>query len=333
MNENYPIPAETLLQTLDELFSHLGHDRIAALLREADVSIEWEEHDNWNGGIDYYALDLKVPVVTFASVDAKRDAIEKLLLQKACAVTRQFDRDVIRRVRIIPETRTSGRPNARDLSPDVIRRIWEHDGFRLFITHRAQEKLDAAQLKMKLSPYGVCGFVAHQDIEPNQVWQTEIERALVSMHALVALITPGFDASVWCQQEIGFALGRGVPVIPLRLGAADPHGFIGQIQALTADLTNPTVIAGTLVDTLLKDGRMSAMMRERLVREFESVKTWETARLLRPKLLSITEFDDGQLTRIQKALSENEKVATAYGVPEAINQILTRHGHSSASPK
>jgi hypothetical protein len=72
MNENYPIPAETLLQTLDELFSHLGQDRIAALLREADVSIEWEEHDNWNGGIEYYAFNLKVPVATFASVDVKR---------------------------------------------------------------------------------------------------------------------------------------------------------------------------------------------------------------------------------------------------------------------
>ena len=332
MNENYPIPAETLLQTLDELFSHLGQDRIAALLRQADASIEWEEHDNWNGGIEYYALNLKVPVATFASVDANRDAVEKLLVEKVGAVTRQFDRDVISRVRIIPETRAAGRPSARDLSPDVLRRIWERDGLRLFITHRAQEKLAAAELKLKLFPYGVCGFVAHQDIEPNQIWQAEIDRALVSMHALVALTTPGFDSSVWCQQEIGFALGRGVPVIPLRLGS-DPHGFIGRIQALTADLANPGGLASTLVDTLLKDDRTSPMMKERLVREFENVKTWENARLLRPKLISINDFDDGQLTRIEKALSENEKVATAYGVPEAIKQLLMRHGHSSANPK
>ena len=258
-----------------------------------------EEHDNWNGGIEYYVLDLKVPVATFASVDAKRDAIEKLRYRRCALLPASLPRCMIRRVRIIPETRTTGR-NARDLSPDVICRIWERDSFHLFITHRAQEKLAAAELKMKLSPYGVCGFVAHQDIEPNQVWQTEIERALISMHALVALITPGFDSSVWCQQEIGFALGRGVPVIPLRLGS-DPHGFIARIQAVTADLTNPTLMAGTLVDTLIKDGRMSAMMRERLVREIESVKTWENARLLRPKLVSITDFDIAQLTRIEKA--------------------------------
>jgi hypothetical protein len=50
MDDIYPVPVETLLQTLDELFSHLGQDRIAALLREADGSIEWEGHDNWNGG-------------------------------------------------------------------------------------------------------------------------------------------------------------------------------------------------------------------------------------------------------------------------------------------
>ncbi len=68
------------------------------------------------------------------------------------------------------------------------------------------------------------------------------------------------------------------------------------------------------------------MMRERLVREFESAKTWETARLLRPKIVSITEFSDAQLSRIEKSLTENEKVATAYGVPEAIKQLLARHG-------
>ena len=326
MDDIYPVPVETLLQTLDELFSHLGQDRIAALLREADGSIDWEGHDNWNGGIESYALNLKVPVAAFATVDAKRDAVEKLLLQKVGAVTRQFDRDVITSVRIIPESRTAARsPNAQDLSPDVLRRIWERDGFRLFITHRAQDKSGAAELKAKLSPYGVCGFVAHQDIAPNQIWQSEIERALVSMHALAALITPGFDTSVWSQQEIGFALGRGVPVIPVRVGS-DPHGFIARIQALSADLSNPTTMGSALVDTLLKDSRTAAMMRERLVREFESAKTWETARLLRPKIVLITEFSDAQLSRIEKALTENEKVATAYGVPEAIKQLLTRHG-------
>ncbi len=143
-----------------------------------------------------------MPVGAFATVDAKRDGIEKLLLQKVGVVTRQFYRDVITRVRIIPESRTVARTlNALDLSPDVLRRIWERDGFRLFITHRAQDKLGAAELKAKLSPYGLCGFVAHQDIAPNQIWQSEIERALVSMHALAALITPGFDTSVWSQRR------------------------------------------------------------------------------------------------------------------------------------
>ncbi|MBI4529543.1 MAG: toll/interleukin-1 receptor domain-containing protein [Deltaproteobacteria bacterium] len=327
MNENYPIPAQTLIQTLDELFSHLGEEEIAGLLRQAEASINWEGQDNWDGGRDFYCLNLKIPVPAFASIDSKRAAVENALLQKVGAVTRQFDRDVISRVIIVPDVRVTGAPGAGQLSPDILRRIWEGDGLRLFITHRAQDKLAAVELKTKVAPYGVSGFVAHQDIEPNQVWQSEIERALVSMHALVAMIIPGFDSSVWCHQEIGFALGRGVPVIPLRLGA-DPHGFIGRIQALNGDLSNIQGLASNLVDTLLKADQTSAMMREHLVLEFEHAKTWETARLLRPKLLTVTRFDGGQLTRIEKALTENQKVATAYGVPEAVNEFLAKQRRS-----
>ncbi|MFZ0425226.1 MAG: toll/interleukin-1 receptor domain-containing protein [Xanthobacteraceae bacterium] len=104
--------------------------------------------------------------------------------------------------------------------------------FRLFISHISKDKDKAMRLRTCLEPYAISGFVAHQDIHPTLEWQLEVERALNFMDAFIAIHTPGFSKSVWTQQEIGFALGRGVKVISFKMGE-DPTGFISKQQALS----------------------------------------------------------------------------------------------------
>jgi TIR domain len=103
--------------------------------------------------------------------------------------------------------------------------------FRLFISHIAKHKDRATRLRDCLAPYAISGFVAHEDIHPTLEWQKEIERALFTMDAFLAIHTPGFKDSFWTQQEIGFAVGRGVKIISFKMGE-DPTGFISKQQAL-----------------------------------------------------------------------------------------------------
>jgi hypothetical protein len=103
--------------------------------------------------------------------------------------------------------------------------------FRLFISHISKHKDKATRLKTCLSPYAIDAFVAHEDIHPTLEWQQEIERALHAMDAFLAIHTPGFSQSIWTQQEIGFAVARGVKIISFKMGE-DPTGFISKHQAL-----------------------------------------------------------------------------------------------------
>lgn len=125
----------------------------------------------------------------------------------------------------------------------------ETAGFRLFLSHISKDKLIATRLKECLSPHGIAAFVAHEDIHPTLEWQDEIERALRTMDALVAVHTPGFAQSIWTQQEVGFALGRGTKVISFKMGE-DPTGFISRRQALARRGRSAEEIA-TEIDTLL----------------------------------------------------------------------------------
>jgi nucleoside 2-deoxyribosyltransferase len=76
-------------------------------------------------------------------------------------------------------------------------------------------------------------IVAHSDIEPTAEWQTQIQTALATCDAFIALLHPDFQASDWTDQEVGFSMGRGVPTFAVRLGQV-PYSFMGAFKPSTA---------------------------------------------------------------------------------------------------
>lgn len=140
--------------------------------------------------------------------------------------------------------------------------IWqEGDLFRLFISHIAIHKDKAKRLKEALAPFHIAGFVAHEDIVPTREWQKEIQRALFTMDAMLTVHTQGFSESVWTQQEIGFALGRGVKIISLRMDE-DPRGFISKDQAILRRGRDANGVAQEIVSILTSDPATKARMAE-----------------------------------------------------------------------
>jgi TIR domain len=118
------------------------------------------------------------------------------------------------------------------VEPDV-EGIWTPDRLRVFLSHVHALRSEATELANVLESFHCSCFVAHVQIEPSQDWRDVIERALRTCHALAAYVTPDFHGSLWTDQEVGWALGRGVPVIPISAGV-QPYGFFGAIQAIQA---------------------------------------------------------------------------------------------------
>jgi hypothetical protein len=152
-------------------------------------------------------------------------------------------------------------------------------------------------------------------------WQGEIELALRSMHALVALVTPDFRESNWTDQEIGWALGRGLPVIPVRLGA-DPYGFAGKVQAVAGDLTSPAILAESLVEVLRRNRNTHGEIRRAFVSAFEEAKSFAMAKALCAHIVEIDDFTDEEIDRIKKACLENDQVKGSFGVISKIEKKL-----------
>lgn len=125
--------------------------------------------------------------------------------------------------------------------------LWKQGYVRLFVSHSAMHKAFVGEVADELAVSGIHAFVAHDTMEVEQPWQDQIEEGLRSMQAFVAIIHPEFLTSAWCQQEIGWALGRGVPHFVVRF-PSDPAGFIGRTQwpqgiGQTAKQTAATILS------------------------------------------------------------------------------------------
>ena len=206
--------------------------------------------------------------------------------------------------------------------------MWEEERFRLFLSFVSENASFAVSLKSALSYWGIDAFISHEDIEPDEEWQTVIESALSSCHALAALLTPSYHASDWTDQEVGWARGRGIPVISLRLGL-DPYGFIGKRQAIRLNRNlledmHPNLVPSCklIVDTLWKQESCLPFLQEAIVIALAESGSWDQTRMLLPYAERCEKPSDSVIERLEKAMDENNQIYEALASPISSNKSL-----------
>jgi len=123
---------------------------------------------------------------------------------------------------------------------------WKPGYLRLFLSHSARHKQFVGEIADELAVVGIDGFVAHNTMEVTKPWQGQIEMALNTMQAFVAIVHPEFNKSGWCHEEVGWALGRQVPHYVVRIGA-DPAAFIGRDQWPSCSSGSASQVATTII--------------------------------------------------------------------------------------
>ena len=321
--QKFHLSTETAVATLVELFRAQGNRMACDVLENSKARIEETGYDNWDGGTYLFTLVLELPMKIFAHVESDVPKMEKLIAGKFAKVLPPTGNQWLQEVAIRPVLKSPASSLAPNVAPVDVEHLWNPGMLRLFLSHVSKHKVAVSKLKWQLRKYGIAPFVAHEDIEPSQEWQNEIELALRSMHALVALLTPDFHQSKWTDQEVGVALGKGTLVIPVRLGL-DPYGFVGKVQGLPGSLDDPTSLASSIVDLLLKHKSTADKMQEGLIVGLEKAGSFNAAKVATKKIAGLRHISTGQLTRMQTAVKKNDQVSGSYGLPERIQQIVQR---------
>ncbi len=202
--------------------------------------------------------------------------------------------------------------------------FWLPGAFRLFISHVSAKKERCGELKAAFGELGVSAFLAHEDIEPTREWVEEIERALATCDALLAVLSPGFKESAWTDQEVGFCHGRRVLIVAVRQGV-DPYGFISRYQAVS-DQDRAADLVDEITDILLAHEKTAARMAEATVASFVRSHSYAQAKARAKRLQHVASWTPPLLRQIEEALETNSQIADAYGVPSTVKRILREHG-------
>jgi hypothetical protein len=138
--------------------------------------------------------------------------------------------------------------------------------FRVFISYSRQnyalaEKLANRLRELKFEP------VWDKTNPPGLPFLEEIKKQIAHAHLFIPLLTHESGHSNWVNHEIGYAMGRNVPVLPLSLGKL-PEGMVAAVQAEIADK----------VEDLFP--RLTRIRINQLVRSAQTIAVYECADLV-----------------------------------------------------
>lgn len=218
--------------------------------------------------------------------------------------------------------------------------IWQANRLRIFFSHVTDVRAAVTTIAEGLESLQCSCFVAHVQIEPARDWQEVIETALRTCHALVAYVTPGFKESSWTDQEVGWALGRGIPVITVNAGA-QPYGFFGSIQALpvasqptseAADAVFRAIAISCFRGWSLTGGTVAPLMAETIVRAFCRSGSYASTRRLFEylALIPVVQWTSQMSEDLAAAAEFNDQISQAVlsqlrmSAPDAIAQLIER---------
>lgn len=316
--QDYPMPVRQAVKTLTEMCKYQNRKDLVEILENAHAKYVLIDYDNWNGGTSTYRLHLGLATSVFAVHQPKIEIFEKEILERVASFDKAYDNDHINEVMITPQSEESAVYGNR-VAPSEIetKHIWAEGYFKLFLSHLAEHKVKVHELRDCLRNYGISAFVAHDDIQPSKEWQNEIELALRSMDSLAALVTPKFIESRWCDQEIGWAFGRGVPVLPIRL-ACDPYGFVGKFQAISGKLDSPSDLAKLIFETLRIKTETSRAICRAMPAALMQSRSFAISQSIASVMASYEDYTDSEKEMIWKACQENNQVHGSWGVTKMI---------------
>lgn len=308
---NYEIPdkIERYTKRVAAEYKRKGDEGLASVLERSIVDVRVETaYDNWDGGVDGHDVIFQVPddLMIHIPLDRQQD-IQNRITRDLNTASSSVPAEYINAVHFEFSGETE-----EPIDGESINRIWKRHAIKLFVSHRDTDKIAAHQLAEKLEKFGVSSFVAHDSIEPDEEWQREIEKALQSMDVMLALITENFFDSAWTNQEIGFALGRGIPVISLKVAKKDPIGFIGRRQAIKCPATDLDKASQEVWSTIQKRLENSETIEAALVNQFVNARSFENAKETFEALKNIVPLSPNQVDVIATAFNTNSQLSDCW---------------------
>lgn len=335
-NHQLPLQIDRYLAMLSKIYQKQKEMLYDRIIVNANFAVTPEtDYDNWNGGTYGHTLTLYLPEEVFvetydnsenirAKICTDLNNINNIPNEYISAVSFDMQTQYTNMWRTqSPSFIEQGGPIGND---SLFRHIWkESEYIRVFLSHKTKYKVPTGRLKSELLNFGITAFVAHEDIEPSREWAREIHNALLSMNAFVGLLSEDYHDSSWTDQEIGFALGRNVPCLTIKLGK-DPYGLMGQFQGLGGcSWDNLQDMAKRIYDFLVANLPNNLLLFKFAHKKYQESDSYDnSAHILMTYFDSFRELSEEQVYKICDAYMQNAQNKSSRKGTAKLQELVIR---------
>lgn len=145
----------SLIDTVKKIAEADGDENILSILSRSEITVEQTSYDNWNGGIYYYTIYLRLDVNKFIELRADLNKWEELLERSFSLPVRHLEDQGISRVTIIPKTNLVSSP---ELNPHRPLSIAEQKRQELLINYLEKSSEDELIEEVLMPLFRQIGF-------------------------------------------------------------------------------------------------------------------------------------------------------------------------------
>lgn len=219
-------------ETVDSFYYHLVN---------SEINKEIDRIEEFNIFLDVQAKRFEIKMeesVFLRRMDVIRSALEIFLREtkearaKSGVTGTEFDSKIQEIERAL--NTDAVKKGKVDLFNKYCESVSSRERVEVFLSYSHNDKVLAGKMSAFLEQNEIDVFLAHEDIEISKKWRSEIFKHLESCDVLLALLTLSFEGSAWANQEVGYAIRRMVPVVPIIVGKVDikNFGFLEGIQGI-----------------------------------------------------------------------------------------------------
>ena len=149
---------------------------------------------------------------------------------------------------------------------------------------------------------------------------------------MVAILHDDFHKSQWCDQEVGWALGRGIPIATLCRTLEFERGidgFLEEVQDVQLDPSNGTGewrAAQEIFRAAIRSVKPPELVRRALAEALIASPNFDNSRNLRPAVQRQDQWEQASLDRLKCAVQTNrqvyEAVVTERTLPDLISELV-----------
>ena len=187
---------------------------------------------------------------------------------------------------------------------------------QVFLSHRENEegKKYALALREELAILGVDTIIASHLIHPGADWAQKLLEHLEASSALLCIASRGYTDSAWCQQEIGWAIGRNIPALWIRYDSAEHStGFLKSKQELVpSEPLDEAEIARAIGAWLAAEDKTREETRATLLRALTFSNTYQQTQDIAHVLATLDSWTDDEWKQIDDAAENNRQVREAF---------------------